>query len=361
MARVGEELPAWMRDPELLAMSREFARESIEAELSCLATGVVPDVCPTVDAAAARQGARAGAPLDALLRGYRAGHAVQWEAWFRAIEAEALDDDLRRRLIERGSRFFFAYADRLSHFATREFTEERDHMLRSREHRVVTLVHRLLDGEEVSAGELGYDPFGHHIGISAAGDDLGAGLRELADRCDRSLLTVVVDADLAWAWLGGPHPPTRGWQREAEAVAGERGLMLCLGDPGEGAEGFRRSHRQAVRARRLAEDARAGEVLHYDRIALEALAGADEEEARAFVTRELGELDDDRPRARRLRDTLTAYFAAGHNAAAAAGTLGVHEQTVATRLRAVEERTGRPVTERRAELETALRLRRRLR
>lgn len=53
------------------------------------------------------------------------------------------------------------------------------------------------------------------------------------------------------------------------------------------------------------------------------------------------------------RQTLRAWFAVGHNAAA----LGVHEQTVAQRLRAVEERTGRPVASRRAELETALRLR----
>ena len=43
--------------------------------------------------------------------------------------------------------------------------------------------------------------------------------------------------------------------------------------------------------------------------------------------------------------------------AAAAAALGVHEQTVAARLRAVEERTGRSVAARRAELETALRLR----
>lgn len=75
------------------------------------------------------------------------------------------------------------------------------------------------------------------------------------------------------------------------------------------------------------------------------------------MARELSGLDGDDTRAARLRETLQAWFAAGHNATAAAAALGVHEQTVAQRLRTVEERTGRPVAARRAELETALRLR----
>jgi DNA-binding PucR family transcriptional regulator len=98
-------------------------------------------------------------------------------------------------------------------------------------------------------------------------------------------------------------------------------------------------------------------VTHYGEVALEALAAGDPDEARAFVVRELRGLEGDDARARRLRETLRAWFAAGQNAAATAAALGVHEQTVAARLRAVEERTGAPPAARRAELETALRLR----
>jgi DNA-binding PucR family transcriptional regulator len=49
--------------------------------------------------------------------------------------------------------------------------------------------------------------------------------------------------------------------------------------------------------------------------------------------------------------------AAEHNAASAAAALGVHQQTIANRLRAAEERIGHPVAARRIELETAMRLR----
>ena len=87
------------------------------------------------------------------------------------------------------------------------------------------------------------------------------------------------------------------------------------------------------------------------------LAGQDPQRARAFVGRELRGIDGDDARSQRLRETLRAYFAAHQNAAAAAAALGIHEQTVAQRLRAVEQRTGRSVAARRAELDTALRLR----
>ena len=75
-----------------------------------------------------------------------------------------------------------------------------------------------------------------------------------------------------------------------------------------------------------------------------------------LLARELSGLDADDIRSGRLRQTLREWRP-GQNAAAAAAALGVHEQTVAQRLRTVEERTGRPVAARRAELETALRLR----
>ncbi|HLQ47495.1 MAG TPA: helix-turn-helix domain-containing protein, partial [Candidatus Dormibacteraeota bacterium] len=82
----------------------------------------------------------------------------------------------------------------------------------------------------------------------------------------------------------------------------------------------------------------------------------DEARARAFVSRELRGIDGDDPRSRRLRRTLRAYFASAQNGSAAAALLGVHEHTVAYRLRTIEDRLGRPVAARRAELETALRL-----
>jgi DNA-binding PucR family transcriptional regulator len=97
-------------------------------------------------------------------------------------------------------------------------------------------------------------------------------------------------------------------------------------------------------------------VIRYDDVALESLVADDEARSRAFVSRELRGIDGHDRRSQLLRRTLRAYFASAQNGSAAAALLGVHEHTVAYRLRTIEERLGRPVTARRAELETALRL-----
>ena len=57
-----------------------------------------------------------------------------------------------------------------------------------------------------------------------------------------------------------------------------------------------------------------------------------------------------------LLGTLRAYFAADRNTSSAAAALGVSRQAVAKRLRTIEERLGRPLSDRGLELEAVLRL-----
>ncbi len=96
--------------------------------------------------------------------------------------------------------------------------------------------------------------------------------------------------------------------------------------------------------------------MQYGDIALLSLISRDEMLAREFVQRELGSLAGDNPRALELRETIRAYFDAGHNASAAAARLSLNDRTVGYRLKTVEERMGRPLLARRDELSVALRL-----
>jgi DNA-binding PucR family transcriptional regulator len=130
---------------------------------------------------------------------------------------------------------------------------------------------------------------------------------------------------------------------------------MAVGHPAPGIDGFRRTHRDARLAHGIAA-VRPRPLTLYDDVALESFALQDELLAQDFVTRELGPLGGSDQRAARLRDTLRCYFDTSHNASAAASRLGVHERTVANRIRAIEDTLDRPVTARRAELETALRL-----
>lgn len=355
---MSEEPPAWMEDAAVAREAREFTARAIGAELQIFkAGGELPDECPAVDADGARRGARAGSPLSLMLDGYRAGHRAQWDAWLQLVERREPDPERRLNLLRQGSDFFFAYAARLSSLVTDIYMSERDEAMRSGEQRRVGLVTQLLEGAEIGTADLGYPLERIHLGISAEGAGAGDLLRSATSGTGRVALILNVDKDLWWAWVAG-----EGADRELTPAltAGDGGgIAIGFGNPAAGLEGFRTTHEQAGRARALAAASETGErvVTRYADIALEDVAGRDEAVARAFVAAELAGIDGAGGRQQKLRETLLAYFRAGQNAKGAAAALGVHQQTVAQRLRSIEEQIGRPVDTRRAELETALRLR----
>jgi hypothetical protein len=354
VSRLREELPEWSAErPELAETIQVGAEEAIGGELRALAEESLPEICPEFDAEGARQCARLGVPLEAVLLQYRLGHAVQWDAWLDVVEGHDLPAARRRDLLERGSGFFFAYANRLTRFVVAEYGRERESLLRRSEQRRMFLVREVLAGREVDAEALGYDLSLHHVGAIAWGEAPEEAIRAASRTLGRGALVVEAGEGECWGWLGAVRAAEH---HRLEGLRLPAGTRLALGDEEQGADGFRLTHRQAAVARRAAAS-READVLHHSAIAMEALAMADPDAARVFVAKELRGLDGPDRRTARLRETLLRYFGSGQNAAAAAAVLGVHQQTVGHRLRTVEERIGRPVNERRAELELALRLR----
>jgi PucR-like helix-turn-helix protein/diguanylate cyclase with GGDEF domain len=354
--RMRGDIPEWFQQPEPWAQIRAFSRASILTELLALRQGAkLPATCPQVDAEGARETARTGSSLDLMLTGYRCGNAVQWEAWFELVERQITQPERRRALLQKGSRFFFDYADRLSRFVTEEYSRERERAVRGYEQRRVQAVREVLDGGAADRRRLDYELEGSQLAVVGFGEAAGEAIGDLARTLDRRLLLVAVSEEACWAWLGADRALDERGIRALTAFRPPPGARIALGSEAWGVEGFRQSHVQALKAAR-APFAGDRPLTRYDDIALEAMAAESETEARAFIARELRGLHGADARSRRLRETLRAYFAANQNATSAAAALGVHEHTVARRLQAVEERIGRPVASRRAELETALRL-----
>ena len=135
-------------------------------------------------------------------------------------------------------------------------------------------------------------------------------------------------------------------------------VSAACGLSGAGVDGFRKSHEQAIQARRVARltGRQPGGLVSYADVGLAAIATADPDQAREFVMRELGPLIEASDDARRLAATLRVYLDEGSSARRAAKRLGVHENTIKNRIRAAEEQLGHPVSERVAELLVALRL-----
>lgn len=337
IAAMRAEVPAFFvrdGDPDFV----DNYRRSYQEQLRFLFTGMAGerslDGCdpPAIALWEARMTAARGIPLEAIQHGYRIAHRLLLDE----VLQRDLDGDARRE----ASRWLFAYFDWVSAHASAAYARERERLVRDRDERRRRLVEQVLGGRTVDAGALGYDLAGTHTGVIA----WGPRAREAVAALGARTLHVPGTETTRWAWVSG-----------APALAGVDGARFAVGAPAAGVDGFRRTHREAWAAYRVARETDAP-VTHYADVALSALALHDREAARDFVVRELGPLAAPDARRSALRDTLAAYFAAGDNGVAAARALGVHERTVSYRLRRIEEELGHPVRRRRDELAVAVRL-----
>jgi hypothetical protein len=360
LPRMRAEVPDYGVDsqPELQDALRASIVGNLRAALRALAGHRQdPVVTPLEAVEAARVTARGGLPLEALLHTYRVGHAVVWERMLDLVEGMRLDSRTRHAGLTIGSKFTFSYVDSVATVVTEAYTKERDRLMRSSIQRRVQLVRDLLAGATVSGRELGYDLDAEHLAVVTQGADTEAFLQELARGTQRQLLTVAVSDQVTWAWLGSQKRIAPSDWRQLTGVLPADGTRAAIGEPAWGPEGFRRSHSEALAARRVGERL-AKPLTRYDEVALEAVLLADEQAARRLIQRELGPLATDDERSIKLRDTLEAYLQTGHNASAAAATLGVNDRTIAYRIRTIEQLLGRSILERSIELGAALRLNR---
>jgi hypothetical protein len=351
-------IPETMREPPLIDLLRNFARESLLATLRTLRGEDLPESCPPLDAWAARQNEETGTPLSLLLDGYQAGHRILWNAWEEAVGSEGLDPDSAAAVRRRGSEALFAYSRRLSTLATEEYMAARDERHRGAGERRLQILRRLLEGEEVDASALDHPVEGWNVAVVATGERLKEELRVLARASDCRVLVIDVYPDPWWAWLGRSRPLTAKARAALARLRPGDGERLATGVEHEGVDGFRASNREALFGFGATSDERP--LVRYGDVALEDLASRDPGAASVFVATELAPLAGEDRRSQKLRHTLAAYFECGQNARATAERLGIHHQTVAQHLDAIEERIGASVASRRAELELALRLRRHL-
>jgi hypothetical protein len=354
--RLREALPTWMTDTIFAEEEiSDFIRSSLGAQLRGFRRGVLPDHCSEIDAIGAQVVAEVG-ELKLLLSGYRFAQMSLWEAWLNLVERAVADVEERRQLLRYGSEYFFRYAGLLSDYVTDIYQRELEQSVRSGEQRRLHAIRTLLEGKSLVGSQLDVDLEQHHIGVIAWGEEGEIAARELAASLGRPLLAIGPLNKNWWGWISGTRALDPAQERALRRFQPERSARLALGLEGFGEAGFRASNRQALRARWVARNSELP-VVHYGDVAVEALASENADDARAFVANELRGIDDDSPTSQRIRETIVAYFAADHNAASAGAALGIHHQTVANRLRVAEERLGHPVSARRVELETALRLR----
>ena len=303
--------------------------------------------------AQARRAARVGVSVDTVLRRYVLGSTVLGDFLMQEADSESFAGQslvLREMLSAQA-----AVLDRLMTAITDEYMRELDLSDRSPERRRAERVKQLLAGGHGDTADLGYDLDGWHLGMIASGAAAAATANHIAAQLGCRLLSVQRGEDTVWGWLGVQHSPT---PREIE-LALRRGssaeVLLVVGEPGHGLEGWRLTHRQAQAALRVALHC-PRPFTRYADVALLASVLNDDILATSLVDIYLSPLGDCGNGGAVLRQTLRAYFAAERNASSAASAMGVTRHTVENRLRTIEEKLGQTLRTRQAELEVALRL-----
>jgi len=162
--------------------------------------------------------------------------------------------------------------------------------------------------------------------LTAAAESLGPATRA------RQVLTVIASSSSVWAWLAAPADDT-GASALTAATAAHPAVRVAVGPAGTGVDGFRRSHFDAVATQRLMARRPDLRVARFADVQLVTLALQDEQRAREFVARTLGQLAD---ADRELRDTLYVYIGEQFSAARAARALYTHRNTVLNRLQRAE-------------------------
>ncbi|MFD6358111.1 PucR family transcriptional regulator [Nocardia tengchongensis] len=372
-----DEIPELRGDPRTI----ELLGASVEGNVDTILHALQHDIpvarinAPTTAIEYARRLAQHGVPVEALVRAYRVGHRRMTELVFAELRAGAIAPADGVAVAEAITTATFEYVDWITMQVVAVYETEREQWLESRNSTRALLVREVLSGSksvdiDAATESIRYPLSWHHLALilwypdtSASSDELTRlqrFARELAEAVgtEAAPLFGAADRTSAWAWL-----PYRSEQPDAVAKVRDFASMrldaprLAIGILGQGISGFRRSHRQALRARSVAlarTDVEPRIIAASDPgLTTAALLGAGAEVGE-WVSEMLGELAADNDNDARLRETLRVFLRTGCSYKAAAAELDLHANSVKYRVGRAVSRRGRPITDDRLDVELAL-------
>ncbi len=366
-------------DNDLRLATHESCRANLGAIMSMLSEGLLPGLAtaPPEALAYAKEYVRRGLGLETLQRAYRIGQATLSRMWLEELRIRADDAEELADTFGFFNEWLFQWVETLEHRLTEYYMVERERRLRGTSAMRSEQVRMILDGSPVdirnASATLRYELDRRHVAyiVWTTGATLDAPNGNVLfgemERVAANVAALMGASDHLTVPLGGYLACWAGFRRapRAEMLTGTLPLVtnswinVALGQVGDRIDGFRRSHEEAVLARRvhqLRSQERQPTCVRFSDVALEVMLTYSREEARRFVAQQLGDLAGEDKSVARLRDTLRVFLEENGSFQNAAARLGVHKNTVAYRIRRAEELLGHGVKERQLELQTALRL-----
>lgn len=371
---VVSEIPELRGDVTVIKILRASIAENVATLLHIFENDIPLDKIEAPAAALeyARRLAQRGVSLSAMIRAYRIGHwrFLQW--CLDELNRQDLDEELATATNRRMLQVSFGYIDRVTEHVIAVYQQERDHWLLSRTAARAARVRDILTEKDVDLNwaepALGYRLRQHHLGLvvwlptlTGEGDGLARLHRIINDvaqklGCPARPLFVPRDAIASWAWLPlGSHGDVS-WKQVSHIVEhSDSSVRLCAGCVGYGIEGFRSTHRQALRTQELAAVANPiPQFTDFATVAPLALMAKNIGDMRTWVWGVLGPLAVDDENSARLRETARIFLDTGCSYTATASAQILHKNTVQYRIRKAEEIMGHPVQKGRTDLEVAL-------
>lgn len=299
----------------------------------------------------ARALARMGSRTDTLLERYIDCKVVFMEDLRQANLSVKPRSDVGFTEAQRRTEHFVR---RLLGVVRKEHRAELQRRGRSRKDRELERVKQVLSRELIyPPDDVGYDFTATHIGVVGSGPGVDDEIRRLAKILGGQPLIVQGSPNQFWAWIGLKRQSSAARLDETLEEEWSPRVRMGIGEPADGLDGWRRSHREAAAsilvAARISQPA-----VRYRLVALHAEVLRNSL-LRSFLERTfLNPLESGRDGGLMLQAALRAYFAANRNRSAAAHSLGVSRQTISKYLSQAEQRLGQPLHLCAAELEAAL-------
>ncbi|MFD0926616.1 PucR family transcriptional regulator [Williamsia deligens] len=366
-------------DPRLLALLGASVEGNVATFLRVVREGVPAARLQAPEAAIdyARHLARTTAPVTALVRAYRLGYTTFMDRVYGRMALHDIDPAIRLPVFHRIGQIGSTYIDWVSETVVREYQDERERWLSHRDAQRAHRIRQILTGPEnidpaSASATLDYRLDRTHRALIAWTADaavgeahhLGREVRSYAERSGASAAPLIVPADdhTVWAWFPVPagvdipvdDTPTPTYGRPMTP-----GIHMAVGAPHSGLAGFRRSHREATDAQRIAGLAAAGDtgsVVDYTTpgVAVVAQLSHDFDAVDDWIAGILGDLAHPTEQAGRLRTTLREFLQRNGSHKATAATLHLHPNTIKYRVAAAERVLGAPLSTHRLDVEIAL-------
>jgi hypothetical protein len=372
-------------DPQLTALLGDNVTANIETVFDAMRNGtpLAEIEPPTVALEYARRLAQRDVPAHVLVRAYRIGHQTVFKIMLTEIRRSGLDAQSALDVTDRMTAETFEFIDWISQRVIATYHDERVRWQESRNHDRASHVRELLTGRaggdidvEAMTMLIRYPLLRTHLALvvwfrESAASHQTALLEQFIHRLAKSIapsetcLYIPADRLTAWAWIPVPADPLPTKQSPAiatrirEIVEGtENAPFVAIGCALPGVGGFRRSHQQALEARRVAlsDPANADRVIEASEpgLLLASLLAEKPETAREWVGEVLGPLASATENDERLRETLRTFLRAGSSYKAAAAELHLHFNTVRYRVERAVRRRGRAIDHDRLDVEVSL-------